>query len=119
MPSVGRLPAGLAAHRRADAAVQLLWGLVALQAAFTVLLLALRPYNSTLLNGIEVACSCLDIAYLALTIATYLHIKGAALSKQQRLGDPYLAVGRREPSATCLPIACATSSISSPPAIHT
>ncbi len=85
--------------------MQLLWGLVALQAAFTVLLLALRPYNSTLLNIVEVACSSLDVAYLALTIATYLHTKGAALSKQQRLDDRYLAVGHRAPSSPSLPVA--------------
>jgi hypothetical protein len=48
--------------------------LVALQTAFTLLALTLRPYISTVLNGLEVACSCLELAYLTITAAAYMHM---------------------------------------------
>jgi hypothetical protein len=87
-----RWPAGLAAHQRAEVAVRLLLGLVALQAGFTVLALVLRPYISVLLNCIEVACGCLDVAYLCLTIAAYQHTRDAVVPQNQRRGDAYLTV---------------------------
>ena len=57
-------------------AVRLLSALLALQGAFTLLALALRPYISAVLNCIEVVCGCLDIAYMAITTAAYLHTGG-------------------------------------------
>ncbi len=72
------LAAGLAAQQQAIVAVRLLGAVLALQTAFTVLALALRPYISLVLNCIEVACGCLEIAYLSLSVAAYMHNRGAA-----------------------------------------
>ncbi len=87
--------AGLAAQTQTRTAISLLSLLLALQAAFTLLALALRPYISVVLNCIEIACSCLDIAYLAATMAAYLHTSGVLLDDRQQLRqhDHHLAVG--------------------------
>ncbi len=75
--------------------MRLLFALLALQGAFTLLTVALRPYISAVLNIIEVACGCLDAAYLALTIAAYRHtpaMVAVAVPGGQGQGDAYLAV---------------------------
>jgi hypothetical protein len=54
------------------------------QASFTLLVLVLRPYISRLLNIIEVLCSCLEIAYLALTMAAY-HITQGSIARENRV----------------------------------
>ena len=84
--------AGLAAQHQADTAVGLLALLLVLQSTFTLLALALRPYISAVLNCLEVACGCLEVAYLAITMATYLHTRGH-LDREKRGQDAHLAVG--------------------------
>jgi hypothetical protein len=58
--------------------------LLGVQASFTLLVLVLRPYISRLLNIIEVACSCLEMAYLALTMAAY-HVTQGSIAKEGRV----------------------------------
>lgn len=60
-----------------------------LQGCFTLLVVALRPYISVVLNMIEISCSCLEVAILGLTTAAYLYINGNI--QQQR--DSHLRVG--------------------------
>jgi hypothetical protein len=86
--------AGLTARHQSQVAVQLLSLLLALQGAFTLLALALRPYISVVLNIIEVACGFLDVAYLAVTMAAYQHTNGAIVTKATRGQDPHLTVRR-------------------------
>ncbi len=87
-----RPAAGLAAQQQSGVALQLLGALLALQGAFTLLALVLRPYISAVLTSIEVACGCLDVAYLAVTMATYFHTSGTMLAKGKAGADPYLVV---------------------------
>ncbi len=78
--------------------------MLVLQAAFTLLALALRPYISAVLNCIEIACGCLDVAYLALTMAAYLHSWGQVLDKAARGQDFHLAVGAWSWGGAAVPV---------------
>jgi hypothetical protein len=84
--------AGLAAQAQVTTAVRLVAGTLALQATFTLLALLLRPYISVVLNSIEVACGSLDVAYLAITAAAYLHTGGVLLADDERQENAYLMV---------------------------
>ena len=70
------LDAGLAAHQDVRTAQALLGLLVALQAGFTLHVLVVWPYISQVLNLIELSCSCLEVAYLGVTIAVYNYMQG-------------------------------------------
>ncbi len=85
-------PAGLAAQHQPSTAVRLLVLLLALQATFTLLALALRPYISAVLNGMEVVCGCLDMVSIALTAAAYVHTSGSNYTRADKDNDPHLAV---------------------------
>ena len=94
MPTIDRLqplPTGTAAAADVSTAVALLGLLLALQACFTLLVLALRPYISAVLNAIELSTSCLELAILVLTMAAYQHTRGDIHMPR----DSHLQVGGR------------------------
>ena len=55
------LPTGTAAALSFHTAITLLGLLLGLQSCFTLLVLVLRPYLSSVLNAIELSCSCLEL----------------------------------------------------------
>jgi hypothetical protein len=73
--------AGLAAQHLPGTAVRLVAFLLAVQTTYTLLALALRPYNSVVLNCIEVVCGCLDAVTMALTMVAYMHTSGEASAR--------------------------------------
>ena len=83
--SVNALAAGLAAHQDVRTAQALLGLLVALQAGFTLHVLVVWPYISQVLNLIELSCSCLEVAYLGVTIAVYNYMQGNLELKDARV----------------------------------
>ncbi len=100
--TITALLAGMAARHQPHVALPLLAALLGLQGVFTLLALALRPYISVVLNIIEVASGCLEIVYLALTMAAYMYTQGALPSRGERGQDAYLAVSNQNLVQTCM-----------------
>ena len=88
----------MAAQQDVRAAQALLGVLLALQAAFTLHVLAVWPYISQVLNLIELVCGCLEVAYLGVTISVYNQMQG-----DLQLDDARVQVSgqQRRPKPTC------------------
>jgi hypothetical protein len=81
----------MAVQQDVRAAQALLGLLLALQAAFTLHVLAVWPYISQVLNLVELVCGCLEVAYLGVTIAVYNYMQG-----DLQLDDARVQVSRQQ-----------------------
>jgi hypothetical protein len=99
---------GLCAHGSSSTALPIIAAIIASELSCLLVALALRPFISTVLNFLEVACGAIDVALLALIAVVYRVKAQAEAAAGGVVVPPPPGAGQQQQQRLNLPQVCMT-----------